>query len=478
MRTPILICLLLSITLFTLAQEKSEKKEKDYTEAIILIEAWLEAQMDYENLPGISAAMVEDQETIWSNAYGKSNIENKLNSGSTTIYSICSISKLFTSVAIMKLYDEGKIRLDDEINTLLPWFNLQQQYDDSSPITVRSLMTHSSGLPRESDHPYWTGPDFSFPSENEIKARLGLQKTLYPASTYFQYSNLGLTLLGEIIKEVSGKPYDQYIKENIINPLQLNNTRTILPENLWGRQLAKGYSAIKRDGSRDLVPMFQAEGIAAAAGYSSTVEDLAKFSSWQFRLLENGGQEILKSSTLKDMHRVQWMDPDWERSWGLGFSVYQSDGVTLVGHGGSCPGYRSSLSLDPENKMAYTVMINASGTNPGKYANGIRKIMNKVKVKSDEKSTTEVKLSDYDGYYSSQPWGGERYITSWQGNLAILRLPTDNPQNFTVIKHIDGDTFRRVRDDDTLGEEIIFERDDSGKIYRLVQHNNYSTKIR
>lgn len=135
MRTPILICLLLSITLFTFAQEKSEKKEKDYTEAIILIEAWLEAQMDYENLPGISAAIVEDQETIWSNAYGKSNIENKLNSGSTTIYSICSISKLFTSVAIMKLYDEGKIRLDDEIKTLLPWFNLQQQFDNSAPIT-------------------------------------------------------------------------------------------------------------------------------------------------------------------------------------------------------------------------------------------------------------------------------------------------------------------------------------------------------
>ena len=390
MRTPILICLLLSITIFTYGQEESEKKDKDYTEAIQLIEAWLEAQNDYENLPGISAAIVKDQETIWSNAYGKSNLENNLNSESTTIYSICSISKLFTCVAIMKLYDEGKIRLDDEINTLLPWFNLEQQYDDSAPITVRSLMTHSSGLPRESDHPYWTGPDFPFPSENEIKARLGQQKTLYPASTYFQYSNLGLTLLGEIIKEVSGKPYDQYIRENIINPLQLINTRTILPENLWGLQLAKGYSAIKRDGSRDLVTMFQAEGIAAAAGYSSTVEDLAKFSSWQFRLLENGGQEILKSSTLKDMHRVQWMGPNWERSWGLGFSVYQSDGVTLVGHGGSCPGYRSSLVLDLENKMAFTVMINASGTNPGKYANGIRKIMNKVKPKSDEENTTEV----------------------------------------------------------------------------------------
>ena len=81
-------------------------------------------------------------------------------------------------------------------------YGMIEQYPDTGPITIRSLLTHSSGLPSESDYPYWSGPDFPFPSPEQVKAKLGTQKTLYPPSTYFQYSNLGLTLLGEIVAEV------------------------------------------------------------------------------------------------------------------------------------------------------------------------------------------------------------------------------------------------------------------------------------
>ena len=82
--------------------------------------AWLDTQKDFEKLPGISAALIEDQEIIWTGAYGFANPGNKTSMKSSTIFSICSISKLFTSVAIMKLYDEGKLRLDDRIDDLLP----------------------------------------------------------------------------------------------------------------------------------------------------------------------------------------------------------------------------------------------------------------------------------------------------------------------------------------------------------------------
>jgi CubicO group peptidase (beta-lactamase class C family) len=80
---------------------------------------------------------------------------------------------------------------------------------------------------------------------------------------------------------------------------------------------------LDRSGERKEVDLFFTDGVTAAAGFTSTVEDLAKFASWQFRLLENGGEEILRSSTLKEMQRVHWMDPDWELAWGLGFSVRQ-----------------------------------------------------------------------------------------------------------------------------------------------------------
>jgi CubicO group peptidase (beta-lactamase class C family) len=474
--------LFLIIAIICLPTNAQEQK-KDYSEALKIIEVWLDAQKDYEKLPGISAAIIKDQEIIWSGAFGKANVEADVNTEINTICSICSISKLFTATAIMKLYDEGKLRLDDKVSDLLPWYNLDQKYSDSGPITVRGLLTHSSGLPREANFPYWTGPEFPFPTQEEIKNELGNQETLYPASTYFQYSNLGLTLLGEIIEQVSGESFTDYVEGNILKPLQLNETRTQLPESLYGSQLAIGYSSLDRMGQRKKVKLFQANGITAAAGFSSNVLDLGKFASWQFRLMDSTITEIIKPSTLKYMQQVHWTDPDWKTTWGLGFAVSKgSDGTKWVSHGGSCPGYRSGIQLNPKSKMAYTVMINANGTNPHKYATEMHAILNKVKGESKNGKTdesTKKDMTDYTGYYSNQPWGSESYISSWEGKLVMLRLPSSSPaKSMTFLKHVKGDNFQKIRTDDEPGEMVVFERDETGKVNRYSQHGNYSNKMR
>lgn len=320
--------------LFFFIKGYSQDITKDYSEAFRIIEVWLDAQKDFDKLPGITAAVIDDQEVLWSGAYGFANVEKKVKMEPSTLFSICSISKLFTSVAVMKLYDEGKLSLDDQIEDLLPWYDLKQKFPDSGPITVRSLLTHSSGLPREANFPYWTGPDFPFPPKDQVNEELSNQETLYPASAWFQYSNLGMTLLGEVVEELSGISYEEYIRQNILIPLGLTDTRTELPEAFYGNQLAIGYSTIKRNGEREKVNFFQAKGIKPAAGFSSNVLDLAKFASWQFRLMDTTITEILKPSTLKYMHNVHWTDPDWKTTWGLGFMVFKdSDEGKLVGHG-------------------------------------------------------------------------------------------------------------------------------------------------
>ncbi|HRX01233.1 MAG TPA: serine hydrolase, partial [Cyclobacteriaceae bacterium] len=159
------ILLSTAILAVVLATASAQTKEPDYSDAYNVINQWLEAQVAYQHLPGVSAAVVKDQEVIWSKGFGMANTDQKVKTQTSTIYSICSISKLFTSVAIMQLYDQGKLRLDDPVESVLPNFNIKQQFKDSGPITVRSLLTHSSGLPRESDFPYWTGPDFPFPTQ-------------------------------------------------------------------------------------------------------------------------------------------------------------------------------------------------------------------------------------------------------------------------------------------------------------------------
>ena len=455
---------------------QAQDRDEDFTEAITLIELWLEAQRSYDNLPGISAAVVKNQKLVWSGGFGFADLENQNPTTALTKYSICSISKLFTAIAIMRLYDDGKLRLDDKISDLLPWFTIKQQFTESGPIDVRSLLTHSSGLPRESNHSYWTGPEFPFPDLEEIRTGLKQQLTLYPASSYFQYSNLGLTLLGEVVAEVSGISYSEYIRKNILDPLRMQNTATFLPTSEWGSALASGYGSTKRNGSREKVDLFDARGIGAAAGFSSTVEDLAKFASWQFRLIENGGKEILKASTLKYMQQVHWIDPDWKTSWGLGFKVWEEGGKSLLGHGGSCPGYRSTILVDPTKKMTAIVMINASGVNPSKYAQGLLQLFSEP---SDEDAVPkDLNLDEYAGFYNAQPWWSEEVILPWKGKIASIGLPNENPaKGMTLFRHVEDDTFQRIRDDDTLGEEIRFERDGNGKITKYWQHNNYSLRI-
>ena len=456
---------------------------KNYDEALTLIEVWLDAQKDFEEIPGMSASIVEDQKLLWSGGVGLANPETEKPFTGATLCSICSISKLFTSVAIMKLYDEGKLRLDDQLSELLPYFDLKQQFPESGPITIRTLLTHSSGLPREAGYPYWTGPDFPFPSTEEINDKLSEQESLYPASTYFQYSNLALTLLGEIVTEVSGVPYETYIQENILKPLLLTKTRPEMPESLYGSDLAIGYSAVGRDGEREKVAFFQANGIAPAAGFTSNVTDLGKFASWQFRLRESKAAEILKPATLKYMQSVHWTNPNWKTTWGLGFRVYKGpNGSTWAGHGGSCPGYRSSFEMDLKNKRAFSVMINSSGTNPMKYVMGMHAILTKMSAKDDgvkpETAASSTDLSQYVGYYDPKPWSSEEYIGTWNGDLVVLSLPSDKPaEAMTKFRHIEGDTFRRVRGDGELGETLTFERNASGAITRYIQHGNYTLRL-
>jgi CubicO group peptidase (beta-lactamase class C family) len=439
MKNTVLISIFLIFSLCTFSQNE----EKNYDEAYKLITVWLEAQKDFERLPSITDVIIKDQDILWSGAFGKSNIKGDRDAKANTLCSICSISKLFTSVAIMKLYDEGKLRLDDELKDVLPWFKLKQQFSDSG-LTIRSLLTHSSGLPRQSDVRYWSAPDFSFPTLEEMKKALMSQETLYPASSNFQYSNLALSLLGEVVAEISGMSYEDYVTENILNPLKLNDNRPNLPKTLYGNDLAIGYSALNRSLNREEVPLFDAKGIIPAAGYSSNVLDLGRFASWQFRLRDSKEKEILKPSTLKNMHNVHSTDPDFKLTWGLGFSVYKgSDGSKWVGHGGSCPGYESTLQLNLKTKMAYSVMINAGGTSPRKYTSAMHSIM--LKIETITKDNLKVNLEDYTGSYDDQPWASESYLGTWNGNLVSLSLSSDNPAKaMTFYKHIEGDTFKRI----------------------------------
>jgi CubicO group peptidase (beta-lactamase class C family) len=453
----------------------TEKEQTDYSEAITLVEVWLDAMQKYDELPGISAIALNDQDVVWKGAFGMANPEENLPMEANTICSVCSISKLFTSVAIMNLYEDGLLRLDDEVQDLLPGYDLAQQYELSGPITVRNLLTHSSGLPRENYYSHWTDPTLEFPTKEQILSALSDQETLYPSSTYFQYSNLAMALLGFIVEEVSGQSYDSYVESLILDPLSLSDTRPDMPEELWGSQLAVGYSYETMEGEQHKVKMFEPNGVTPAAGFSSTVEDLASFAAWQFRLYDADEEEILLPSTIKNMHNIHWMDSDFGTSWGLGFAVYEGPGgKKWVGHGGHCPGYKSTLMMEPESKLAYSVMINSSNPNPGKYARGIHAILSKAgEIEQEEDEELAAELKEYAGYYQGQVMRSTSYVGTWGDKLMMMGLPANEPGEFSTYRRVDKDHFVRIRDNGEDGESMRFIRNEDGDVVQMKYYNNY-----
>jgi CubicO group peptidase (beta-lactamase class C family) len=473
--------LLLALSTPCFGQQSVEQHPR-VSEALNLLEVWVDAQRAYQQIPGISMAVVHDQQLLWSKGFGYADREQQLAATPQTIYSICSISKLFTSVGVMQLRDAGKLRLDDPVAKHLEWFDIQDKYPDAPPVTVQGILTHSSGLPRESDYPYWSPPDFPFPTREQVMERVSQQEELYPAFEYFQYSNLGLSLAGEIVAAVSGQSYGDYVQHAVLDPLDMRSTYSDIPVAEHGSGMAQGYSALRRDGSRPPVKVFEARGIAPAAGYASTVEDLGRFASWQFRILHHDADELLSRNTLREMYRVHWLDPDWETKWGLGFSTWRANDKTYVGHGGSCPGYRSQLAIEPKGKVATVFMANASGVNSGLFARRAQEVMGPAVAEAVDTTkkaeAADAALDVYTGSYSTAPWGGEIAVIVWKGNLTMMSLPTENPlQSLVELKQTGEHTFRRVRSDKSLGEEVRFDIGPDGNASRVWRHSNFNPRI-
>lgn len=232
----------------------------------------------------------------------------------------------------MQLVEAGKLQLDAPLTDALPWAKFHEVDPASGPVTLRGLLTHGAGVPREPGFEYWA-PPFEFPTQDQVRATFAGagQTRLYGGFTHYQYSNLGLTLAGEAVAAASGKSYADYVTQNILQPLGLTHTTPFLPADAIGAGKAVGHGFPKRDGTRDEMLPFDARGITPAAGFASTVEDMAKFAEWQFRLLRTGEANVLTSGTLRDMQRIQFVDPDSDLTRGLGFGVYGDGGKPMSG---------------------------------------------------------------------------------------------------------------------------------------------------
>lgn len=454
-------------------------KEDELDSKINFYSAWIDSQMAYKELPGLAIGIVYDQEMVWSRGFGFADVKNQKPITTETIFRIASITKLFTGTALLQLRDAGKLQLDDPVKKHLPWFSLKQKENDSPPVLLRHLITHTSGLPRESAFPYWDTA--KFPSYKEVEEALPNQEIVWRTGTRWKYSNLALSIAGDVVAAVSGMPYEDYVEKNILQPLEMESTfvRT-LPED--HPQFAVGYGRRLPDGTRSLRPFGDCKGISPAANMATNVQDLAKFAMLQFRKGKAGGKQILSEHTLKEMHTVHWLDADWQFGWGWGFMVMRLKGKTFVGHGGSLMGFRTNIMLCPEDKTAVIVLTNADDGNPMFFTEKavdwvLPEVVKKYAPKPEEKKA-QPSWTRYIGKYRS-PWG-DMQIMVYQNELVAIDPSLDDPsQDITKLVPVGEHTFRIEMKSGfgSPGETLVFELDNEGTVKRVKIGQNYTYPI-
>ena len=435
--------------------------------AIAVFDAWCEYTVYTREQPGVSIGIVYDQDLIWAKGYGYADLEKKIPATPSTAYRIASITKLFTATAILQLRDEGKLQLDDPVAKHLDWFHLDDPFDDSPVITIRHLLTHTSGLPRELNALYWD--DMNFPEHGEFVKMFQEASTILPRETELKYSNVAFNVLGEVISSVSGKPYPDYVKEHILKPLGMAGTEVVPKENMPA--LAKGYGFRRPGQARRIESFFDKRAMAASGNMASSVEDLAKFISLQFREGRAGDAQILKGSTLREMQRVHWLHPSWKGGRGLGWSVVNVDGQVRITHGGSVPGYRTFVSAVPADKFGVIVLTNAEDGNPGSYAKNVFAIIAPA-VKKGTAVAEEAPAADssWTRYVGDYEWldGSPMKVMLLDGELTLVDPAEDNPWEGRVrLEQVSEGVFK-MKDQAQKGELIRFEMDEYGKVKRII----------
>lgn len=454
---------------------KAVAQHPDVAAALQVLDAWITATVASREQPGLSIGVVHDQELIWARGYGFADIQNKVPATPTTLYRIASISKLFTATAILQLRDAGKLQLDDPVAKHLSWFKIKNAHPDGPTITVRHLITHTSGLPREAVGLDWN--DLKFPEREEMIRRLGEQETVYPAETRWKYSNLAVSLAGEIVSAVSGESWPQYVEKHILLPLGMKATRPLPQADL--PNLATGYGRRAPGQARAVEPFVDIAAERPAGNLAANVEDLAKFISLQLRDKPAGGEQILKGATLREMHRVHWLHEDWKGGWGLGFAIRREGDQMRIGHGGSLPGHRTGIDIAPANKLGVIVLTNANDGEPTKYVDQAFRLLNPAVARATAPATPDRKPDPtWEKYVGTYTWKhSDMQILLIKGELLMLVPEADSLWESRIkLEPVGPHTFRLTPVSTSyaaIGETLTFELDKDGKVTRARTPNTW-----
>ncbi len=320
----------------------------------------IEYEVQQKQLPALSIAIIDDQATIWSAGFGYQDADKKIQATAKTVYRVGSVSKLFTDIGVMRLVEEGKLELDEPVQRYLPNFGVQGIPGglDSAAITLRQLMSHRSGLVRET--PVGNYFDPTEPTLQATVASLNQTTLVYPPGTHTKYSNAAVAVVGAVLESQLSESHPQRIHRTIFEPLQMQSSSFVVNAAI-APHLAMGWMHTY-DGRRFPAPTFPL-GTGPAGNLYSSVDDLAKFVSWLFRDGQTDSGRIVTAETLQLMMQPIRDAVGKSQGFGLGFHVQNLDGQVKVGHGGAIYGFSTQLEALPERRLGVVVATSLDGAN-------------------------------------------------------------------------------------------------------------------
>jgi CubicO group peptidase (beta-lactamase class C family) len=383
----------------TIPEPKAFTSEADkYAYVKEYMQWYIKEQMEDNEITGLSIALVDDQKVVWSEGFGYADKAKGIKATPQTRYRAGSITKLFTAMATMKLVEEGKMDIDMPLKTYLPEFSIKSRFGSTDGITPRTIMTHHSGLPGDwLDRMFATNP---LPYTEHVKV-IQNEYVAYKPNTILSYSNLAMTLLGDSIEKVSGMTYKKYVSKVLLSPLGMKDAD--LKMALYGADASKSYKEGKEVNE-------YAIGEVPAGALNTSVVELAHLA---MMINANGmynNHRVLKSSTLKEMFRVQNKDValDVGQKIGLGYFIDNKllgEKDTTYQHGGNTIAHNAYFMVSPNSKLGVVVMANISGTESTDIA---KKLLEKAWEAKTGKKVKKKKLviqkdsdSDFEGTYST-----------------------------------------------------------------------------
>lgn len=324
-------------------------------------DTYINDQFPLLDATSLSIAVRHDGELIYSSAHGYANEALRIKATTDTMYRVASNSKMYTSTAIMLLKERNLLHLDDTVSTYLSWI-CEHEDERWKDVTIRQLLSHMAGVSRDSSKSGFWSLQQSFPDKATYKRAILDDNLVFNPNEQMKYSNYGFSLLGEIIEQVSGEAYDDFIKTNVFDVLNLRHTVTdVITENV--REVANGYTKKRLDGVRLPIETLPTHALTPATGFASTPTDMTHF---MYEVLSDNGT-LLSEQSKRDMKHINAKvkyGRGAKQYYALGLEVGELNGNTTYGHGGGFPGQRTESIIIPALGLSICVVLTGGQLSP------------------------------------------------------------------------------------------------------------------